>query len=393
MRRLILIFFLYAYSQVSAHAAGEVLCISYGQEVKCFWTYNLADAAEAQAVNLRNCTQNYADRCLRHIIETSFSNDCVAVYVNSRNLVSGSEGKTRVETEKRAYDYCLTLGSPNCHRIASACDGLALSSEPKPVQHYVEPSAEPRVVPSQPSPSVQTAQSSSIQPTPAAPTTNSLTRLFEPNNFLDIGAIRTGLSFGIGLIIALLAFAKRAYIANFIIHGNLPYKLPVYGEDIQCLFKRTQRINWYSRVVFGLVINLSMTHDQLTDVRKYWLGRVVAFDSLRRQRQNELAKMHFQLAARAKSDPHDKKNFWSRRWATLRTFLRRLFWIFAALFRLLFSFFFIRVNIAKLVRGTIIESKDLTLILQAKEAIEESATYLKEYLATANTFDGRDEVV
>jgi hypothetical protein len=63
------------------------------------------------------------------------------------------------------------------------------------------------------------------------------------------------------------------------------------------------------------------------------------------------------------------------------------------LFSFLFGFFFIRVTIAKLVRGTIVESKDLTLILQAKEAIEESATYLKEYLETANTFDGRDEVV
>jgi hypothetical protein len=103
--------------------------------------------------------------------------------------------------------------------------------------------------------------------------------------------------------------------------------------------------------------------------------------------------MHYQLAAAAKSEAYDKKKFWSRRWATVRTFFRRLFWIFAALFRLLFSFFFIRVNIAKLVRGTVVESSDLTLILQAKEAIDESARYLKEYLETANTFDGRDEIV
>lgn len=167
----------------------------------------------------------------------------------------------------------------------------------------------------------------------------------------------------------------------------------MYGEDIQCLFKRKQRVNWYGRVIFGLVANFSMSQDQLSDVRKYWLGRVVAFDSLRRERQNQLAVMHMQLAASAKSEAHDKKSFWSRRWATVRTFLRRLFWIFAATFRLLFAFFFIRVNIAKLVRGTVIESKDLTLVLKAKEAIELTATYLKEYLETANTFDGRDEVV
>ena len=87
-------------------------------------------------------------------------------------------------------------------------------------------------------------------------------------------------------------YANRAPVINFVIHGNLRYKLPVYGEDIQCLFKRTQRVNWYGRVIFGIVANLSMTHEQLIDVRKYWLGRVIAFDSLRRQRQNELATMH-----------------------------------------------------------------------------------------------------
>jgi hypothetical protein len=135
-----------------------------------------------------------------------------------------------------------------------------------------------------------------------------------------------------------------------------------------------------------------MTYDQLTDVRKYWLGRVIAFDSLRRQRQNQLATMHLQLAAKAKSEAHDKKSFWSRRWATLRSIIKKLFWVITASFNLIMGLLFIRVTIAKLVRGTVIESKDLVLILQAKEAIEESTTYLKEYLTTANTFDGHDEV-
>ena len=112
---------------------------------------------------------------------------------------------------------------------------------------------------------------------------------------------RSGISFGIGVDHCVCCFLRSAPPSlNFIIHGNLPYKLPVYGEDIQCLFKRTQRVNWYGRVIFGIVANLSMTHDQLTDVRKYWLGRVIAFDSLRRQRQNQLATMHLQLAAKAK---------------------------------------------------------------------------------------------
>jgi hypothetical protein len=208
----------------------------------------------------------------------------------------------------------------------------------------------------------------------------------------SLNYLTKGIFIGLGIFIVGAVYATRAPILNFIIHGNLPYKLPVYGEDIQCLFKRTQRVNWYGRVIFGVVANLAMTHQQLIDVRKYWLGRVIAFDSLRRQRQNELARMHLQLAASVKSDPHDKKKFWSRRWATFRTFLRRLFWIFTAFFSFLLGFFFIRITIAKIVRGTIIESTDLVLVLQAKDAIEESTTYLKEYLTTANTFDGGDEI-
>jgi len=203
--------------------------------------------------------------------------------------------------------------------------------------------------------------------------------------------IRTGIAIGIGILLVILLYAKRASIANFVIHGNLPYKLPVYGEDIQCLFKRTQRVNWYGRVVFGIVVNLAMTHRQLGDVRKYWLGRVIAFDSLRRQRQNELARMHLQLAASVRSEAKDKKPL-SQLLAVLKAILLAVFYLIGAVFSFLFGFLFIRVTIAKLVRGTIIESKDLVLILQAKDAIEQSTTYLKEYLTTANTFDDGDEI-
>ena len=194
------------------------------------------------------------------------------------------------------------------------------------------------------------------------------------------------------MLLVLLLYGFRSPIANVVIHGNLPYKLDVYGDDIRCVFKRTQRVNWYGRVIFGIVANLPMTHNQLTDVRKYWLGRVVAFDSLRRQRQNELARMHLQLAASAKADAKDKKPL-SQILAALKMLFFILFYLIRALFNFLFGFLFIRVTVAKLVRGTVIESKDLTLVLQAKEAIEQTATYLKEYLETANTFDGRGEVV
>lgn len=192
-------------------------------------------------------------------------------------------------------------------------------------------------------------------------------------------------------LIILLLFAFRTSIINFVVQGNLPTKLPVYGEDIQVLFQRTQRLNWYGRVVFGVVARLAMTHQQLADVRKYWLGRVVAFDSLRRRRQNELARMHLQLAATVKGETKGKTPL-SQFLTMLKVLFLFVFYLFRALFSFLFGFLFIRVTIAKLVRGTLIESKDLVLVLQAKQAVEDSTKYLKEYLTTANTFNGREEM-
>lgn len=210
-------------------------------------------------------------------------------------------------------------------------------------------------------------------------------------SFSAIPAIAKGIFFGVGVVLVLLAYATRASVFNFIIHGNLPLKLPVYGDDIQLLLKRTQRVTWYGRTIFGISPQIAMTHQQLMDVRKYWLGRVIAFDSLRRQRLNELARMHLQLAASAKPDAKEKTAL-AQLWAAIKYILFVLFYVFRALFSFLVGFLFIRITIAKLVRGTVIESSNLALVLQAKDAVEQSATYLKEYLTTANTFDGRDEV-
>src|SRR6185437_250639 len=139
---------------------------------------------------------------------------------------------------------------------------------------------------------------------------------------------------------------------------------------IQVLFKRTQRVNRYGRVVFGIIARLSMDHKQFSLVRRYWLGRVVAFDSLRRQRQNQLARMHLQLAAKLRPEPTDKKKASSQFWKAIKYFFFLFFYLLRALFSFLFGFLFIRVTIAKLIRGKLIESKDPVLVLQAKDAVE-----------------------
>jgi hypothetical protein len=373
----------------STHALsfGSIYCGQRSGNFTCVAALRFSDYAQAEDAARTFCTRQGISSCYHFL--GPLTNFCRSIFA----FGDGQPFWRSESSHESAFNLALSAcEQANCLHVLTVCEDSDIRLTPALVgPDGVQVSAYPQPPPpasSSPAPAATRPISRAEAPRPAPPgeATVGFTDFFDPH------ALGVGISFGIGLLLALSVFVARAPLINLIIHGNLPYKLPVYGEDIQCLFKRTQRVNWYGRIVFGVVANLSMTHDQLSDVRKYWLGRVIAFDSLRRQRQNQLATMHLQLAAKAKSDAHDKKKFWSRRWATLRSFVKKLFWVVIALFNLVMGLFFIRVNIAKLVRGTIVESKDLTLILQAKEAIEESTTYLKEYLITANTFDGRDEI-
>ena len=343
MRFLFILLFLFAFPNTT-FAFGALVC-GYDNNLKttlCVisWDDSTRQAARDEATTL--CNQK-AFNCL---LKAEYERECLAASysLNSADPLSIQRAPNLNLALQSAQQAC---GDLKCEQMIYHCDS------PSP---YIFPSELQLLFPS-----------------------------------LEFPAIRTGISFGLGLILVLLIYARRASLLNFIVHGSLPYKLPVYGEDIQCLFKRTQRVNWYGRVVFGVVANLSMTHDQLTDVRKYWLGRIIAFDSLRRQRQNQLARMHLQLAAAAVPETKGKTAL-RQLWTALKYIFFVIFYLVRALFSFLFSFLFIRITIARLVRGTIVESRDLVLILQAKDAIDKSANYLKEYLAMANTFDGRDEV-
>jgi hypothetical protein len=338
MRWLLLSFVFLTLSTHHALAFGALMCSNDNGAWYCAISYNDAtsDAATEDAMKL--CSETNHNCVLR----LQYSNECAAAAAGPTTRIIWADHFPTLNDANRLVDAC-NRRDGNCHLAIARCD---------------------------------------VPP-------NAFTR---PIIFVQSNPLTTALFSTFGIILVLVLFASRAYIINFVVHGNMPQKIPVYAEDVQVLFKRTQRLNWYGRVVFGIIARLSMDHKQFSLVRRYWLGRVIAFDSFRRQRQNELATLHLQLAAKAKSDPHDKKKFWSRRWATFRSLVKKLFWAFVALFNLIIGLFFIRVTIAKLARGKLIESKDISLILQARDAIEDSAKYLKEYLITAETFDGREEM-
>jgi hypothetical protein len=121
-------------------------------------------------------------------------------------------------------------------------------------------------------------------------------------------------------------------------------------------------------------------------MKKYRLGRTIVFDSARRERQNELTRTHLQMAS-------DKRALticlWREEW---RGIFRRLYYLIRALFSFLLGFLFIRITLAKLIRGAHVESKSLDTILATKNAIERAAGDLKAYLEVAETFDGREDL-
>jgi hypothetical protein len=362
MRRLLLsaIFILIPHA---AFSFGALSCGGPIGNVQCFATYNYDSQPEASTDSSNACAEHFGVNYCIHNPTFQFSNSCYAVALSPVEYNAVNES-TPTGARKAAQDMCDMPGMSHPCRVAlMVCDG---ENAPAVTQ-------------------------SLVSTVPALPTL-AFPDFLKPATFhFDFGAVGSGISFGFGLILALLIYAKRDVVTNIIIHGNLPRKLPVYAEDIGVLFKRSQRLNWYGRVVFGITARLGLTEKQLSLVRRYWLGRVVAFDSLRRQRQNELARMHLQLAASMKAEPKDKKAL-SQILAFIKTVLLSVFYLLRALFSFLFGFLFIRITIAKLARGKLIESKDLVLVLQAKEAIEETARYLKEYLTVAETFDGREEL-
>lgn len=363
MQRLVLCIALICVPHV-AFALSALICAGPVDNKQCFAAVNYSSQEQANQDALRACFQYFGQHaneyCSRNLSVFQAANMCSAVadYQGHSYVQNGS---TPEEARNEALNACDKNLTGPCKVLLTFCDGSAAK--------VIAPSL------------ISTLPPASHEP----PTT--FQRTFSPA-FDLIPAI---VSSTLAALIILLLFAFRTSIINFVVQGNLPTKLPVYGEDIQVLFQRTQRLNWYGRVVFGVIARLAMTHQQLADVRKYWLGRVVAFDSLRRRRQNELARMHLQLAATVKGETKGK-TLLSQFLTMLKVLFLFVFYLFRALFSFLFGFLFIRVTIAKLVRGTLIESKDLVLVLQAKQAVEDSTKYLREYLVTANTFDGREEM-
>jgi hypothetical protein len=168
--------------------------------------------------------------------------------------------------------------------------------------------------------------------------------------------------------------------------STLPKALPHASKQIDVLIAQSQRRTWLRRVVFVLDARMGVSAEQFDLMKKYRLGRVIVYDSLRRQRQNKLTRAHLEMALQRKSGTIC---LWREE---IRGFFRRIYYLIRSLVSFLIGFLFIRITISKLLRGAHIESKSLDRILEAKIAIETGATDLNAYLIAAETFDGREDL-
>ncbi|MEY9470836.1 hypothetical protein ABH992_003235 [Bradyrhizobium yuanmingense] len=145
---------------------------------------------------------------------------------------------------------------------------------------------------------------------------------------------------------------------------------------MQLKLKRSQRTGGMlgGKVIFALDARSDLTPDEKGLVSKYGLGKLVVYDSEARKKHGEAAYGHFGEGA--------SSTIGRSLWKNARGIAS------AAMMALS-----LRITVEGLMSGQHVECKDLDELLGAEAAILNACKNLNAYLETAQTFDGREEVV
>ncbi|WP_157785802.1 hypothetical protein [Bradyrhizobium liaoningense] len=145
---------------------------------------------------------------------------------------------------------------------------------------------------------------------------------------------------------------------------------------MQLKLKRSQRAGGMlaGKVIFALDARTDLTPDEKGLVSKYGLGKIVVYDSEARKKHGEAAYSHFDEGASSSAG----RSLWKSARGIASAAMMSLS---------------LRVTVESLTGGQHIECKDLDELLGAEAAILNACKNLKAYLETAQTFDGREEVV
>ncbi|WFU32437.1 hypothetical protein QA635_39195 [Bradyrhizobium brasilense] len=149
------------------------------------------------------------------------------------------------------------------------------------------------------------------------------------------------------------------------------------GGAMQLRLRRSQRSGGVvsSKVYFALDARADLSAEEKGLVSKYGLGKLVVYDSQARKQHQEAAYGHFDEASVSSSAGRG----W---WKNARGIAS------AAMMALS-----LRITVDGLMNGQHIECKDLDELLGAEAAILNACKSLRAYLDTAQTFDGREEVL
>jgi hypothetical protein len=145
---------------------------------------------------------------------------------------------------------------------------------------------------------------------------------------------------------------------------------------MQLKLKRSQRAGGMlgGKIIFSLDARTDLSPDEKGLVSKYALGKLIVYDSEERKKHGEAAYGHFDEGA--------SSGIGRSLWKSARGI--------ASVAMMTLS---LRVTVDGLMSGQHIECKDLDELLGAEAAILNACKNLKAYLETAQTFDGREEVV
>ena len=149
------------------------------------------------------------------------------------------------------------------------------------------------------------------------------------------------------------------------------------------LIRRSQRNDgWlWDSILFVLDARLALDAEEEDLFHKYNLGPTVVYDSDAYSQHSDATYQHFNEAT--------KVPIWNPSWTEIANSLWNNL---AGLGHSAMKALSLRITLGDLVAGTHIECEDLQPILIAENQIKQAVHYLADYLQTALTFDGRDDL-
>jgi hypothetical protein len=167
---------------------------------------------------------------------------------------------------------------------------------------------------------------------------------------------------------------------------SAPSGKPSVAGAIQLKLKRSQRTNTFGTLFYMLDARMAVSNEDHSLIQRYKLADTVVYDSKNRQQYSEAAKGHLESTREQASLLDTPKN---QLVGAAKTFYR----LGRASLSTALAALSLRITVSSLLKGVHIECKSMGELLEGEDAIVTAARNVKQYLETAATFDGREEIL